>query len=50
MLRTLSRPLVAGAEKYLPGGFVSAVVLTLIVAVRALTFGDVGPVEHPRLG
>ena len=48
MLRTLSRPLVAGVERYLPGAFVFAVVLTVVVAVLALLFGDVGPVELTR--
>lgn len=48
MLRTLSRPLVAGVARYLPGAFVFAVVLTVIVAVLALIFGDVGPVELTR--
>ena len=48
MLRTLSRPLVAGVERYLPGAFVFAVALTVIVAVLALVFGDLGPVELTR--
>ncbi|MGY2003893.1 short-chain fatty acid transporter [Blastococcus sp. SYSU DS1024] len=48
MLRTLSRPLVAGVERYLPGAFVFAVVLTVIVAVLALVFGDIGPAELTR--
>ncbi|MGY2066812.1 short-chain fatty acid transporter [Blastococcus sp. SYSU DS0619] len=48
MLRTLSRPLVAGVERYLPGAFVFAVVLTVIVAVLALIFGDIGPAELTR--
>ena len=48
MLRTLSRPLVAGVERYLPGAFVFAVVLTVIVAVLALIFGDLGPAELTR--
>ena len=42
MLRMLSRPLVAGVERYLPGAFVFAVALTVIVAVLALVFGDLG--------
>ncbi|HSK60832.1 MAG TPA: TIGR00366 family protein [Actinomycetospora sp.] len=45
MLRTLSRPLVAGVERFMPGAFVFAVVLSVIVAVLALIFGDVGPGE-----
>jgi len=48
MLRTLSRPLVAGVERYLPGAFVFAVALTVIVAVLALIFGDLGPVDLTR--
>jgi short-chain fatty acids transporter len=48
MLRTLSRPLVAGVERYLPGAFVFAVVLSVIVAVLALLAGDIGPVELTR--
>ena len=48
MLRTLSRPLVAGVERYLPGAFVFAIGLTAIVAVLALIFGDLGPVELTR--
>ena len=48
MLRTLSRPLVAGVERYLPGAFVFAVVLTVIVAVLALVFGDIGPADLVR--
>jgi short-chain fatty acids transporter len=45
VLRTLSRPLVAGVERFMPGAFVFAVVLSVIVAVLALIFGDVGPAE-----
>ncbi|MGY2085823.1 short-chain fatty acid transporter [Blastococcus sp. SYSU DS0539] len=48
MLRTLSRPLVAGVERYLPGAFVFAVVLTVIVAILALVFGDIGPAALTR--
>lgn len=48
MLRTLSRPLVSAVEKYLPGAFVFAVVLTAVVAVLALLLGDLGPVELTR--
>ncbi len=48
MLRTLSRPLVAGVERYLPGAFVFAVARTVIVAVLALLFGGLGPVELTR--
>jgi len=48
MLRTLSRPLVAGVERYLPGAFVFAVALTVIVAVLALVFGDIGPADLTR--
>lgn len=48
MLRTLARPLVAGVERYLPGAFVFAIVLTVIVAVLALAFGDLGPVDLTR--
>ncbi|WP_324274377.1 TIGR00366 family protein [Blastococcus brunescens] len=35
-------------ERYLPGAFVFAVVLTVIVAVLALIFGDIGPAELTR--
>jgi short-chain fatty acids transporter len=48
MLRTLARPLVRGVERYLPGAFVFAVVLTVVVAVLALVFGDLGPAELTR--
>ena len=48
MLRALSRPLVAGVERYLPGAFVFAVVLTVIVAVLALVLGDIGPADLVR--
>jgi short-chain fatty acids transporter len=48
MLRTMSRPLVAGVEKYLPGAFVFAVALTVIVAGLALALGDLGPVDLTR--
>ncbi|WP_409328790.1 short-chain fatty acid transporter [Trujillonella humicola] len=48
MLRTLSRPLVAGVQRYLPGAFVFAVILTVVVAVLALLFGDIGPAELTR--
>lgn len=48
MLRTLSRPLVAGVEKWLPSALVFAVVLTGIVGVLALVLTDTGPVEVLR--
>ncbi len=48
VLRTLSRPLVAGVERYLPGAFVFAVALTVIVAALSLLFGDIGPVGLTR--
>ena len=48
MLRTLSRPLVAGVERWLPSALVFAVVLTGVVGVLALTLTDAGPVEVLR--
>lgn len=48
MLRTLSRPLVAGVERWLPSALVFAVVLTGVVAVLALTLTDAAPVEVLR--
>jgi short-chain fatty acids transporter len=48
MLRTLSRPLVAGVERWLPSALVFAVVLTGVVALLALTLTDTGPVEVLR--
>lgn len=48
MLRALSRPLVAGVERWLPSALVFAVLLTGVVAVLALTLTDAGPVEVVR--
>jgi short-chain fatty acids transporter len=48
VLRTLSRPLVRLAERYLPNAFIFAVVLTLVVALAALGMTDSGPVEVVR--
>lgn len=48
MLRTLSRPLVAGVEKWLPSALVFAVLLTGVVGVLALALTDAGPVEVIR--
>lgn len=48
MLRALSRPLVRGVERYLPGSLVFAVVLTFIVGILALALTDSGPVEVVR--
>jgi short-chain fatty acids transporter len=48
VLRTLARPLVAGVERYLPGAFVFAIFLTVVVAVLALAVGDLGPVDLTR--
>jgi len=48
VLRTLSRPLVAGVERYLPSALFFAVALTGVVAVLALTLTDAGPVEVIR--
>ncbi|UER55035.1 short-chain fatty acid transporter [Kineosporiaceae bacterium SCSIO 59966] len=48
MLRTLSRPLVAGVERWLPSALVFAVVLTGVVAVLALALTDAAPVEVLR--
>lgn len=43
MLQTLSRPLSRFVERWLPGSFILAVILTAIVAVMALTMTDVAP-------
>lgn len=43
MLATLTRPLIRGVERYLPGSLVFAVVLTFIVAGMALAWTDAGP-------
>ena len=48
MLKTLSRPLVRLAERYLPSALTFAVVLTAIVAVLALALTDAGPVDVTR--
>lgn len=48
MLRALSRPLVAGVERWLPSALVFAVVLTGLVAVLALVLTDAGPVTVIR--
>ncbi|HET8602124.1 MAG TPA: TIGR00366 family protein [Segeticoccus sp.] len=48
MLRALSRPLVRGVERYLPGSLVFAVILTFIVGILALALTDAGPVEVVR--
>ena len=48
MLRTLSRPLVAGVERWLPSALVFAVVLTGVVAALALLLTDAGPVTVLR--
>ncbi|HEX5512664.1 MAG TPA: TIGR00366 family protein [Actinomycetales bacterium] len=48
MLRTLSRPLVAGVERWLPSALVFAVVLTGVVAVLAFALTDAGPVTVLR--
>lgn len=45
MLATLTRPLIRGVERYLPGSLVFAVVLTFIVGVLALTMTDSAPVQ-----
>ncbi|MER2137431.1 MAG: TIGR00366 family protein [Arthrobacter sp.] len=45
MLQTLSRPLSRFVERWLPGSFILAVILTAIVAVMALTMTDVAPDE-----
>ncbi len=43
MLRTLARGASRVVERWIPGSFVFAVVLTLVVAVMALTMTDIGP-------
>ncbi|GAB2677421.1 short-chain fatty acid transporter [Thalassiella azotivora] len=48
MLRTLSRPLVAGVERWLPSALVFAVALTAVVGVLALALTDTGPVDVLR--
>lgn len=48
MLRTLSRPLVAGVERWLPSALVFAVVLTGVVAVLALILTPAAPLEVLR--
>lgn len=48
MLRTLSRPLVAVVERWLPTALVFAVALTGIVAVLALTLTSAGPITVLR--
>ncbi len=48
MLRTLSRPLVAGVERWLPSALVFAVVLTGVVAALAFALTDAGPVTVLR--
>jgi len=48
VLKTLSRPLVRLAERYLPSALTFAVALTIIVALLALTLTDSGPVEVTR--
>ena len=45
MLATLTRPLIRGVERYLPGSLVFAVVLTFIVGALALTMTDSPPVQ-----
>ena len=48
MLKTLSRPLVRLAERWLPSALTFAVILTAIVALLALTMTDSGPVDVVR--
>ncbi len=48
MLKTLSRPLVRLAERWLPSALTFAVILTLIVALLALALTDSGPVAVTR--
>ncbi len=48
MLKALSRPLVRIAERWLPSALTFAVILTLVVALLALTMTDSGPVEVTR--
>lgn len=45
MLQTLSRPLSRFVERWLPGPLILAVILTMIVAVMALTMTDISPVD-----
>ncbi|QZY29077.1 short-chain fatty acid transporter [Nocardioides coralli] len=48
MLKTISRPLVRLAERWLPSALTFAVVLTLVVALLALLLTDSGPVAVTR--
>jgi len=48
VLRTLSKPLVRLAERYLPNAFIFAVALTFVVAIAALGMTDSGPVDVVR--
>jgi short-chain fatty acids transporter len=48
VLKTLSRPLVRLAERWLPSALTFAVVLTLVVALLALLLTDSGPVTVTR--
>jgi short-chain fatty acids transporter len=48
VLRTLSRPLVTGVERYLPSSLFFAVALTGIVGVLALALTGAGPVDVIR--
>ena len=48
MLKALSRPLVRVAERWLPSALTFAVILTVVVALLALTMTSSGPVEVVR--
>ena len=48
MIKTLSRPLVRVAERWLPSALTFAVILTLIVALLALALTPSGPVDVVR--